>query len=344
MPEPAICIALGWDVKYCETFIRSRIERLPARVHVLSGILPPMKGPSTSIFSNYLKDNEIEAVLAEYGPTGVASMDVCEQFGIPLIVQFHGYDAYKHDVLKKFNAAYPVLFKKAQAIICVSKKMQEQLLSLGAPREKLHNIPTGIDTTKFSGGMPDKVKPVFVSVGRFVDKKAPQLTLLAFYKVHEQFPDARLVMIGEGPLREACIQMARALSIEDAVEFPGVQPPEDIVRQLRRARAFVQHSIVPTDGNSEGTPNVIMEASATGIPVIATWHAGIPEVVMDNHTGLLVNEGDIDAMADAMIRLARDGNLAKAFGEAGQTKVRRECNVERRTQQLWDVIRSHIHE
>lgn len=344
MPKPSICVAKGSEIKYSETFIRAHIKRLPARVHVASGVDALLRGHKTKKIFEFLKDKKIEAVLAEYGNTGVALMDICEELDIPLIVHFHGYDAYKHDTLEKFSDTYPVLFKKAQALICVSIKMGEQLLSLGAPQEKIHHIPTGIDTSRFSGGMPDMVEPVFVAIGRFVDKKAPQLTLLAFYSLLEQCPEATLIMIGDGLLRDVCIQMARALSIEDSVEFPGVLEPEEISRRLRSARAFVQHSIIPGNGDSEGTPNSVMEASATGIPVIATRHAGIPEVVTDNETGLLVNEGDIDAMTDAMLRLARDKKLAKAFGEAGQAKVRRECTIELRTQQLWYVIQSFIHE
>src|SRR5439155_1881807 len=127
--------------------------------------------------------------------------------------------------------------------------------------------------------------------------KAPYLTLLAFHKVLAQVPDARLTMVGDGDLLEACHQIAKSLSIDMRVDFVGQRQSADIANILKTARAFVQHSLQTSSGDSEGTPVAILEAGAAGIPVVSTRHAGIVDIVRDGETGYLVDERDIDSMA-----------------------------------------------
>jgi Glycosyl transferases group 1 len=102
------------------------------------------------------------------------------------------------------------------------------------------------------------------------------------------------------------------------VTFLGEQPHDVVAAELRGARAFVQHSITAVDGDSEGLPNSVLEASATGIPVVSTRHAGIPEIVVDGTTGYLVDEHDVPAMVTQMERLLGDPALAATLGRAGR--------------------------
>jgi colanic acid/amylovoran biosynthesis glycosyltransferase len=97
---------------------------------------------------------------------------------------------------------------------------------------------------------------------------------------------------------------------------------------MRRARGFVQHSMVAPDGDSEGNPVAVMEAQLSGLPVVATRHAGIPEVVRDGETGVLVSEGDVDGMAAAMRRLVLEPALAARLGAAGQRRVSEQFTVQ----------------
>ena len=111
------------------------------------------------------------------------------------------------------------------------------------------------------------------------------------------FEEARLVMVGEGELLPLCKRLARGMGIENNVEFKGVQTSEEIRNLFENSLAFMQHSIVADSGDSEGTPVAILEAQAASLPVIATRHAGIPDVVINNKTGLLVEELDVEGMA-----------------------------------------------
>ncbi len=368
----SICVMSPNRNAYSETFIHAHIERLPARVRLLyggwfpaftednrllishsllhrvgHGLVCKILGLQTEWFrkralQRYLKRGQIKAVLAEYGPTGVKVMDACRESGVPLIVHFHGFDAYDYQTLRTYGKEYPRLFKIAAAIIVVSRDMERQLLESGAPRERLYYNPYGVDTSLFSGADPAATLPTFVAVGRFVDKKAPHLTLLAFKKVVDVCPEARLIMIGDGELWEACKQLAKALKIASSVEFPGVRSHVEVAYMMRQARAFVQHSVKASYGDSEGTPVTVLEAGATGLPVVSTRHGGIIDVVIDGETGFLVEEGDIESMAEHMLRLARDPRLAGKMGRAARERVCTEFSMEKSIGNLWQIIESAI--
>ena len=295
--------------------------------------------------SSYLKKHKIDVVLVEYGNTAIHIMGACERAKIPFIVHFHGYDAYRHEVVEKYGCLYKQMFQKAAGIIAVSKEMVQQLLSLEAPKEKIWCIPSGANIALFKEAMPEKSGPIFVSIGRFVDKTAPYLTLLAFKKVHDRYPQAKLVFAGDGPLLDICKEMAKAFHLEASVTFLGAVEHAKVAGIMLTARAFVLHCIRPANGDCEGTPNVIMEASASALPVVSTQHAGIKDVVVHEETGFLVEERDIDSMATHMMTLLKRPDLAAILGRAGRKRIIEnytiEKSVERVTQLIERVVRTN---
>jgi glycosyltransferase involved in cell wall biosynthesis len=176
-----------------------------------------------------------------------------------------------------------------------------------------------------------------------VDKKAPQKTLQAFEAMRKKVPEARLVMVGDGPLLKDCRQWVRQQGIEDAVTFTGVLSRRAVSRLLSTSRAFVQHSVVAPDGDREGLPLAILEAGAHGLPMIATRHAGIPDAVREAQDGFLVDEGDIKAMALAMWKLAAKPDLAASMGKSFRGRVAaeysRKVSIERLQRLLGDLAR-----
>jgi glycosyltransferase involved in cell wall biosynthesis len=293
---------------------------------------------TTSAYVKAFRRHHVKAVLAEYGTTGVWTVEACRRLGIPLIVYFHGFDASVRSILEENAETYPAMFRQAAAIIAVSRPIRERLIRLGASEEKIHYIPCGVDCRKFAGANPAAAPPVMLAVGRFVEKKAPALTIRAFAEAHRVHPEARLRMIGDGPLLDRCRELAKELAVEDAVKFLGVQPHEALEGEMRRARCFVQHSVEAESGDSEGTPVGILEAAASGLPVISTRHGGIPDVVVEGETGLLVKEKDVRGMAEHMIRLIREPDLAGQLGRAARHRVETHFSMEQTLGDLWDVI------
>ena len=205
--------------------------------------------------------------------------------------------------------------------------MRRTLLELGAPAERLVVSPCGADAALFHGSTPGLAPPTFLAVGRFVAKKGPLLTIRAFAAALEQLPPGeaagvRLVMVGDGPLLPAARQLVHALGLQAQVQFPGLCSPAEVADRMRACRAFLQHSLVAPDGDSEGSPVSVMEAQLSGLPVVSTHHAGIPEVVLEGETGLLVDEGDVAGMAAAIARLATDPALAERLGRAAALRAR----------------------
>lgn len=285
---------------------------------------------------------KIDVVLAEFGPFGVAVMNACNAKRIPLIVHFHGYDASLTSVLHEYAEQYQQMFAQAAAIIAVSRAMETVLVRLGCPAEKIVYLPYGVDCREFTGATPRTADLIYVAAGRMVEKKAPHLSLLAFSELLRLYPHARLHMIGDGPLRPICIELAAGLGISHAVTFLGSQVHSVVKRELRLARAFIQHSVTASTGDAEGTPVAILEASAAGLPIISTRHAGIPDVVVNGETGLLCDERDVGTMARNMASVAQDPDLADNLGRRGAERIRRYYSLEQNIDRLSRVLRGAI--
>ena len=147
------------------------------------------------------------------------------------------------------------------------------------------------------------------------------LPISAFKKVVETYSDAKLIMIGDGALLNACKNLVKLWGLSDSVEFKGILNQAEIREVFQNSIAFVQHSIIADSGDTEGTPVAVLEAQAAALPVISTYHAGIPDVVINNETGLLVEEHDIDGMANNMLRILQEEGLARKLGVAGRKRI-----------------------
>lgn len=268
--------------------------------------------------AGFFRKKRIEVVLAEYGTTAAEVMAACTISRTPLVVHFHGFDVYQEATLERLREPYRRLFGMAARIVVVSEHMGRRLCDLGAPAERIVCNSCGVDVGRFHGAEPEHAPPLFLALGRFVEKKGPLLTLEAFAMLCDEAPDVRLVMLGDGPLHTECMERAENLGIDDKVEFPGSVDHVEVAGWMHRARCFVQHSRRAPDGDSEGTPVAVLEASASGLPVVSTRHGGIVDAVIDGESGFLVEEGDIAAMAERMLRFERDPKLAAAMGRVGR--------------------------
>lgn len=282
------------------------------------------------------KKNKVAMVFAEYGTTGEKIVSVCKELNLPLIVHFHGFDASIQNVIEQ-NDSYKRVFDAASFIIVVSKKMYQNLLKIGCPESKLVYNVYG-PNEKFIELKPKFNKLQFISIGRFVDKKAPYYNILSFKKVLEKYPEAKLIMAGEGELLNTCKRLVIYYGIQKNVEFPGVISAKKYRDYLSESLAMVQHSITSDNGDSEGTPVGILEASAAGLPVLSTNHAGIPDVIINGVTGLLVEEHDVTSMAKNMIKLLENPETAKKMGAQGKINIKENFTLRRHIDTLDDLI------
>jgi colanic acid/amylovoran biosynthesis glycosyltransferase len=355
--------------QYSETFIRDQLRLLQPAFCLYDGYYPmrantepeflgfPLKIPlfraamrrlSPTLFHQWytkrlaalLQQQESTAMLVHYGPTGVNIMDAALRASVPYVVHFHGFDAYDYATIAQYEQQYRRMFAAAAAIIAVSNDMKGQLELLGAPAEKINLIPCGIDLKQFSGARPADNPPMFLGVGRFVPKKNPLLVIRSFAEVAKKFKNSTLIMVGDGPLLPAAQRLTAEMNLSDQIIFKGVQSHDAIAALMRQARAYVQHSTRAPDGDSEGTPVAVLEAAASGLPVLGTFHAGIKDAVLHERSGLLVAEGDWQGMAAYMIRLAEEPVLAATLGAAGPQHMAQHYASGQQIARLRDLLES----
>ena len=371
----SICIIKGYKQLISETFIQAHIDRLSGNKVVLYNYYPEYTCEGRAIryfyakyplvnklkrllpvflydrwvtrhqlsqktiddfITGFFRDHKVDVILAEYGFNGA---DICEharQLGIPLVVHFHGHDAHRETDLIPYQERYRLMFDYAYRIISVSHFMTQKLIAMGADKSKIVYNPYGA-REYFYEVQPD-YRSTFIAVGSFVDIKAPYLTLMAFKLLLDNVPDASLVMVGDGPLRETCISLAKMWGLQANVSFPGALQHEDFLPLLSQACAFVQHSVTTSYGDAEGMPNSILEASAAGLPIVSTRHAGIVDAVVHEKTGFLVEERDVAGMATAMQRLIEDKTLCRSMGENARDHVREHFSIKRHVDSLQGIV------
>ena len=218
---------------------------------------------------------------------------LAKSFGVPIAVHFNGYDLSQglHDPRTSRNVLRNA--KRYDACIVVARYMEEWLGVRGVPTDRIARIPYGIpfETYEQSSGVGNAMCE-FLAVGRFTEKKRPDLTIRAFAKCHGNNPSTKLTMVGDGPHRERCEKLCSELGVERHVQFTGILHSERVQYHMEKASVFVQHSVTAANGDKEGWPVSIAEAAGCGLPVVATKHASIPEQVLDGESGLLVDEGN----------------------------------------------------
>ena len=308
------------------------------RIIVKNFAMPLYKHLYNKALFHFLKKENFDAVLCQFGPQGANIVEACHRAGVPPVVHFHGYDIFVHQTLAKYSKAYRNMFEKAAYIIAVSEDMRKQLVGLGAPAEKVILQPYGVDTTMFTDAQPATNGKILLFVGRFTAKKDPVSLLKAFHYARKTVPDARLIMIGRGELHQLLLKTIDELNLQDSVEILGWQKPEEIAHRMQQARAYVQHSVFAPNGDSEGSPVSIIEAAGSGLPVISTRHAGIKESVIEGVTGYLVDEGDWQGMGENMIKLLHDAELAGKMGQAGRRHILEHYDIRQQMEKLQEIL------
>ncbi len=242
----------------------------------------------------------------------------------PVVVSFHGADAGLHMEKPRYRAAMQQVFKYATKVQSRSESLSEDLLKLGCPAEKLVLQRTGIPLQNWT--FKERTAPAdgawhLVQSCRFIEKKGLDLTLKAFAAVVAKYPNAKLTLAGDGPLRGALEQQARDLGVADKVTFAGFLAPLAVRDIIFDSHVYLHPSRTGADGNREGVPNAMLEAMATGVPVVATLHGGIPEAITNGESGLLVEENDADGLAAATLKLLADASLQQRLGRSGREVI-----------------------
>lgn len=365
MTRPRLLVLAPTRRAATETFVRANLAGLPFAITAYFGDERPWRQPDRFVYglavlcSKFLtrlgllkiaswpaalvafvliRRHQPNVVMVEFGFHAVRVMESCDWADVPLVVHFRGSDASARDRLGLLQERYRRLMTIASGVIVKSLPMAKTLLALGAKPERLLISPSGANTELFYGSAPGLAPPVLLAVGRFVAKKGPLQTIRAFSQLCSRFSTGEvqplLWMVGDGPLFKSAQELVQDLALQEQVSFLGVRSQREVAALMRQVRLFVQHSMVAPDGDSEGNPVAVMEAQLSGLPVVATRHAGIPEVVLDGESGLLVEEGDERGMTEAMEHFIKNPQLAARMGECGRNRVQNSFTVNHHLDQL----------
>jgi len=328
-PGRTVAIALNgsappFDIPFLDL---SRALRSPVSSKALSlaalartGYAGAISAAQESALDGFIGEHGVDRVYAEFGPTGCALRHYCKTRGLPLFVNFHGYDATVMPRNPLVRHAYRLLSRDAAGIVCGSEHFKTILEGLGFEGRQISVIPCGIDVDAFRAGEnrdPDRV----IAVGRLTAKKAPHLMLKAFAIAARRHPSLRLEVIGDGPMRAACERVVAEEGLAGRVVFFGAKDPDFVRARMAEAGLFVQHSVTAPNGDQESQGISLIEAMASSLPVVVTDHNGFRETVVEGETGFLTPEGDVGAMAERMMELIGDGALRARMAAAARARA-----------------------
>jgi colanic acid/amylovoran biosynthesis glycosyltransferase len=289
-----------------------------------------------------------DVVLCHFGPQGDLMIRVRKALGArwPVATFFHGYDVSTL-LMQMGPHLYDRLFREGDIHFPACEYFRSRLLKLGAAEEKTvvqrMCVHPGIN---FTAPLEAATKTVgeftFVLIGRLVEKKGHEYAIraIACCRNRSLAVKIRLVIIGDGALDTSLRQLIHQLDLDSLVELRGSHTRDRVQQALLAAGGFVLPSVTAANGDMEASPVVISEAMSVGLPVVATRHGGIPEIVEDGVSGLLVAERDVSALAGAMSRVAGDPELARRLGQAGRNKIVRELDLDRWNDLLAERLRA----
>jgi len=260
---------------------------------------------------------------------------------LPFSFTAHAYDIYSQAPRQR-NATLDWKLAHAARVFTVSDYARDLLRArLPEPeRERVSTVYVGIPTTLFRAEPPPEDDAVLrmICVARFQEKKGLDTLLDACGLLRDRGVRVHLQLIGDGPERPVLEERMARLHLQDVVELPGPMPQEAVARALAAAHCFVMPCRRDRTGDMDGIPTVFMEALATGRPVVSCAVSGVPELVRDGDTGLLVPPDDPVALADAIARLAGDAALRARLGTRGRALVERQHDQERNARRVVELL------
>ena len=296
-------------------------------------------GPDISSLVAELSALGVDIMHAHFGYDAPLAAACAFALSKPLVISFHGADASSYLRNPAWPALYREILPRTAAIVLDYHGMAARLVDLGARAERVSVIRTGIDLGfwPLRSSWPAAGPMRLLSVGRLVEKKGHVLLIHALARARRARVDACLTIVGEGVEERIVRELVAAYDLGDSVHLLGVLGRGGIRDLMPSHDVFVLASHTPPDGNEETTPLVLKEAMAAGLPVLSTTHAGIPEVVADGRSGILVEEGSVEALVSGLQRMREARPAWASMGVAGRAIVESEYNLDR-TLPEWDRL------
>lgn len=285
-----------------------------------------------------LRDDGIDHLHTHFisTPTDVAEL-AATMTALPFSISAHAKDIYlsaSADLKRKLDAA-------RFTVTCT--EFNRQTLAAAAPQARVYRMYHGVDGTTFHPSRRGRAAapPLILSVGRLRAKKGLDTLIDACALLRERGEAFQCEIIGYGEEHERLRARIVQHDLTDVVRLTGKQPREQVIAAYARAAVYVQPSRIAQDGDRDGIPNVLLEAMAMGVPVVASRVSGIPELIVDGSNGVLIGADDPHALADAITRLLREPAMGTALAQHARATVVAAFDNDRNLTLLCDLLRSH---
>ncbi len=286
--------------------------------------------------------NSYDAVIAHFGPNGeyASGLRALGRIAGPIVTFFHGYDLTKY-LIKHGESTYRRLFADGDLFLAISEHWAERLRALGCPPTRIGVHRMGVDCDRIAfNPRRQEGRVELLSVGRLVEKKGFAVALRALAAQREKLPSFHYTIIGDGPLRHGLERQTEIAGLSDCVSFAGARTPTQVGQAMARAHLLIAPSVTAADGDCEGIPVVLMEAMAAGLPVVSSFHSGIPELIDDGRHGRLVAERDVAALGEAIRWLIEHPDAASRLALAARRRVEAKFDTRHWNRALLERIRA----
>lgn len=283
-----------------------------------------------------------DIIHCHFGPNGLRGLALSDIGALhgKLVTSFYGYDVSEFPQQRRSNP-YTKLFARGDRFLAISQEMRQKLVELGCEPNRILVQPLGVKPRMFAPArLSAPGRPVrILSIGRMVPKKGIEYGLMAVAALIREETNIEYVIIGDGPLRRKIESFVEDLGLGSIVRLVGWALRPEIVRALGDADILLAPSVTSESGDQEGTPVVIMEALAAGVPVVSTWHAGIPEVVRDGFSGFLAPERDVPRLVNALQLLIRNPEWRARMGAQGRASIEERHDIGKLNNRLLEIYR-----
>jgi len=293
------------------------------------------------VLRSILSEADARLLHIYFGQIAVHLLPLIRSWNKPSIVSFHGADVVVDMNKPAYREATRQMLDAVKLVLVRSQSLRCAVIDLGCDEKKIEIQRTGIPLDEFPFRERNFVAAVkewrLVQAGRLVEKKGLPVALRAFALFLHQHPNATLTIAGEGPLLGQLQDLTRELNIGSRVSFTGFITQEQLRETYYGSHIFLHPSQMGRDGNQEGIPNSMLEAMASGLPVFATQHGGIPEAIENGRSGVLVPQGDHEKLAAALLDAAKDPGFLSKIALNGAENVRENFDLRAQARRLEEI-------
>jgi colanic acid/amylovoran biosynthesis glycosyltransferase len=300
-----------------------------------------------------MRADQVNVIHAHFGRAGYLGLPIARHLKLPIVTSFYGYDVSQYGAIPKWQRNYRVLFEQGDLFLCLGAQMQRNLIALGCPPDKtrIHHLGVDISEIEFRPRHWDDSRPLRVLIAAaFRPKKGIPYALDALGKLkRDRKTDLQITIIGDvldtsdsPPEKQRILKAIETNDLQACTTLLGMKPYKFLLEQAYLHDIFLSPSITADDGDMEGTPMVLADMAATGIPIISSRHSDIPELIIDQQTGLLAEERNADHLAEHLGWLIAHTAQWESMARLGRAHIEAEFDTyiqAARLEAIYDSLR-----